>query len=95
MLSNTPVLPNFVKTLVITTAAIMSISAFAGHHEKAEKKIGDLKDMTTAEETMLKADETEAHKGKSSMLKSETKSTAKVASEDEMAKKAETVTPEH
>ena len=94
MLSNNPVLPNFAKTLVIATAAAMSVSAFAGHHEEAEKKIGDLKDMTTPEESMLKSDETAAVKTNSSMLKAEAESSTEELSEEEMAKKAESLMPE-
>ncbi|MFT5574216.1 MAG: hypothetical protein ACI9FR_003154 [Cryomorphaceae bacterium] len=94
MLSNNPVLPNFAKTLVIATAAAMSVSAFAGHHEEAEKKIGDLKDMTTSEESMLKADEAGALTTTSSMLKGKAESNSKELSEEEMAKKAESLMPE-
>jgi hypothetical protein len=94
MLSNNPVLPNFAKTLVIATAVAMSVSAFAGHHEEAEKKIGDLKDMTTPEESMLKSDETAAVKTNSSMLKAEAESSTEELSEEEMAKKAESLMPE-
>lgn len=52
MSTNTPVLPNFLKTVLFMAAASMSVSAFAGHHEKGEATIGDLKDMTS--ETDLK-----------------------------------------
>lgn len=44
MISNKRVLPNFLKTILFAAAALTSVSAFAGHHEKGEK-IGELKDM--------------------------------------------------
>jgi len=40
MLSTKPVLPNFLKTLVITSMAFGSVAAFAGDDKKAEE-IGD------------------------------------------------------
>ena len=50
------VLPNFVKTLLIASLATVSVSAFAGHHEKGEDKMPELKDMKT-KSTTLKAEE--------------------------------------
>jgi hypothetical protein len=56
MSSTKKVLPNFVKTLVIASLATISVSAFAGHHEKGENKMPELKDMK-AKSTELKAEE--------------------------------------
>lgn len=56
MLSTKKVLPNLVKTLVIASLTTVSVSAFAGHHEKGEKKMTELKDMN-AKSTTLKAEE--------------------------------------
>lgn len=93
MLSNKPVLPNFIKAIVLSTAAAFSISAFAGDHESAEEKIGDLKDMTTSEAKLTK-EESKMLKAKSSMTESKTEVVMDEVSEDELAKKAESLTPE-
>ena len=55
MLSTKPVLPNLLKTLVIASMTIASVSAFAEHHEEAKKEIGDLKDMSTDINEQIKA----------------------------------------
>jgi hypothetical protein len=54
-LSTKSVLAKLLKTLVITSMALGSIAAYAGHHEEGEKKVGDLKDMKP--EHSMKADE--------------------------------------
>lgn len=91
MLSTKPVLPNFLKTLVITSMAFGSVAAFAGHHEEGEK-IGDLKDMKAkhslkAEEltNQLDADAT------ASSLTEESENTMEKA--DSMLDKAEEIKP--
>lgn len=93
MLSNKPVLPNFIKAVVFSTAAAFSISAFAGDHKEAEEKIGDLKDMTTAE-TKLTKEESNVLKTKSKMVESKTDVVMDEVSEDELATKAPSITPE-
>lgn len=102
MLSNNSVLPNFVKTVLFTSAAAFSVSAFAGHHEEAEKKIGDLKDMSTETTATLTAEEAEMLDAKNSMVESKSYemkneadalATEAEAVEDEWAEKAETVVP--
>jgi Skp family chaperone for outer membrane proteins len=45
MLSTKPVLPKFLKTLLITSMAFGSVAAYASHHQEGEKKIGDVKEM--------------------------------------------------
>lgn len=45
MLSTKSVLPNLLKTLLITAMAFGSVAAYAGHHLEGEKKVGDLKEM--------------------------------------------------
>ncbi|MGK0373608.1 MAG: hypothetical protein ACJA2E_000075 [Arenicella sp.] len=45
MLSTKSVLPNFLKTLLITSMAFGSVAAYAGHHLEGEKKVGDMKEM--------------------------------------------------
>ncbi len=47
------VLPNFVTTVLFAAAATLSVSAFAGDKEKAEK-IGELKDMKKQTSTLKK-----------------------------------------
>ncbi|MFT6032368.1 MAG: hypothetical protein ACI854_000897 [Arenicella sp.] len=37
MLSTKPVLPNFLKILLLASMAFCSVSAFAGHHQEGEK----------------------------------------------------------
>ena len=54
MLPIKPILPNFLKTLVVASMAFGSVATFADDHKKAEK-IGDLKDMEAKHS--LKADE--------------------------------------
>jgi len=54
MLSARPVLPNFIKTLLITLITLSSTAIFADQNDKDEV-IGDLKDMTTGH--ALKTDE--------------------------------------
>ncbi len=56
MLSTKSVLPNFLKSLLIASLTLASAATFAGHHEKGEEAIGELKDMKI-EATELKANE--------------------------------------
>lgn len=51
MLSNKPVLPNFLKMLTITLFTLGSVSAFADGH--GDKKIGELKDMKADKATQV------------------------------------------
>lgn len=39
MLSTKPVLPNFLKTLLLASMAFGSVAAFAGHHQEGEKLV--------------------------------------------------------
>lgn len=100
MLSNNPVLPNFIKAFAFSILAAFSISVFAGHHEEAEEIIGDLKDMTSTTESNLKADEATMHKAKDSMkaksmmLADEVDAVVDDAAEDEIATSAESINPE-
>lgn len=91
MLSTKIVLPNFLKTLVITSMAFGSIAAFAGHHEEGEK-IGDLKDMKGKHS--LKADEM-SEKLDTDALSSSLTDESKESMEkgEEMADKAEEIKP--
>ena len=57
MLSTKPLLPIFLKKLVIASMTLASVSVFAGHHEEAEKKIGDLKDMSSEAAEKIKAED--------------------------------------
>lgn len=59
MLSTQNVLPNFLKALVIASAALLSINAFAEKHES-----GELKDITVEETTILNGDSVEEAKEK-------------------------------
>ncbi len=91
MLSKKPVLPNFLKTLLITSMAFGSVAAFAGQNQEGEK-IGDLKDMKAkhslkAEEMTNKLDAEAA----ASSLTDESKSTLNKG--DEMLDKAEEIKP--
>lgn len=45
MLATKSVLPKLLKTLIITSMAFGSVAAYAGHHEKGEKKVEGVKDM--------------------------------------------------
>ena len=45
-LKQSPVLPNFIKALVIASFTLAANTALAAHHGEAEEKIRDLKDMT-------------------------------------------------
>ena len=92
MLSTKPVLPKFLKILVIVSMAFGSVAAFAGHHEKGEK-IGDLKDMKAKHS--LKADEM----GKKLDAEAVTSSLTEESKEsmdkgEEMADKANEAAPE-
>lgn len=53
MSSKNPVLPNFFKVILFTMAATSSLSAFAGHHEEAVEKVGDLKEMASEAESKM------------------------------------------
>ncbi len=92
MLSTKPVLPNFLKTLLITTMAFGSVAAFAGDHKKGEK-IGDLKDMK--DKQTLKADEM-SNKVDAEVTKTSLTAESKkmVDKGEKMADKAEKAKPE-
>jgi len=57
MLSNQNVLPNFLKTVLFASTAALSMNAFAGSPE-----VGELKDMTVEESTILTGDTVEKAK---------------------------------
>ncbi len=91
MLSTKPVLPNFLKTLVITSMAFGSVAAFAGDDKKAEE-IGDLKDLKGKH--AQKADEM-AEKVDAEVLSSSLTDEAKEAMEkgEEMIDKVKEIQP--
>lgn len=91
MLSTKPVLPNFLKTLVITSMAFGSVAAFAGDSEK-EEKIGNLEDMKGKQS--IKADEI-ASKRDASALKSSLTEESKETMEkgEKMVDKVEEIKP--
>lgn len=57
MLTSKSVLPNFLKALVIASMAIGSTSVLAGNHAEGEKKIGDLKDMSSEAVEKIEAED--------------------------------------
>jgi len=59
MTLKTPVLPNFLKIVLFSAAASMSVSAFAGPLGEGETKVGDLKDMTSETDMNLESTQDE------------------------------------
>lgn len=91
MTSNTPVLPNFLKTVLFAAAASMSLSALAGPTDTGESALGDLKDMGTEAENTLETTQDELK----AMLAAEEDAVAEQAEEDALLENTQdALTPE-
>ena len=94
MLSTKLPLSNFLKTVLFTAAASLSLNAFAGDSAKGEEKMKELKEYGSKKEKMLNADEHNMLKAKSSLATDEAIEAVE-ATEDELAIKAEKLAPEN